>query len=50
MAAPRLATTRLADRVLFLEDGHTAADRSHDEMLAVPAYAALVRAYEGISR
>ncbi|MDP6759545.1 MAG: ABC transporter ATP-binding protein [Acidimicrobiales bacterium] len=50
VVAHRLATIRLADRVLFLEDGRIAADGSHDEMLAVPAYAALVRAYEGISR
>lgn len=47
VVAHRLATIRLADRVLFLEDGRIAAEGPHDELLGIPAYAALVRAYEG---
>jgi ABC-type multidrug transport system fused ATPase/permease subunit len=47
VVAHRLATIRLADRVLFLEDGRIAAEGPHGELLAIPAYAALVRAYEG---
>ena len=50
VVAHRLATIRLADRVLFLEDGRIAAEGPHGELLAVPAYAALVRAYEGAVR
>ncbi len=47
VVAHRVATIRLADRVLFVEDGRIAADGSHTELLATnPAYAALVRAYE----
>jgi ABC-type multidrug transport system fused ATPase/permease subunit len=44
--AHRLATIRMADRVLFLEGGSIAASGSHEELLDVPAYAALARAYE----
>ena len=46
MVAHRLATIRLADRVLFLEGGRIAAHGTHEELLAVPAYAALAQAYE----
>lgn len=47
VVAHRVSTIRLADRVLFLEAGRVAALGPHDELLAtVPAYAALVRAYE----
>ena len=45
--AYRLSTIRLADRVIFLEDGRVAATGSHDELLAtLPGYAAIIRAYE----
>jgi ATP-binding cassette, subfamily B, bacterial len=47
IVASRLATIALADRVLYLEDGHLVADGSHDRLLATtPGYARLVRAYE----
>ncbi|HEY7661194.1 MAG TPA: ABC transporter ATP-binding protein, partial [Actinomycetota bacterium] len=45
--AYRLSTIRLADRVLYLEDGRIRATGSHDHLMAhVPGYAAMVRAYE----
>jgi ABC-type multidrug transport system fused ATPase/permease subunit len=44
--AHRLATISMADRVLFLEGGSIAASGSHEELLDVPAYATLARAYE----
>ena len=40
VVAYRLSTIRLADRVIFLEDGRVAATGSHDELLATqPGYA-----------
>ncbi|HET7481809.1 MAG TPA: ABC transporter ATP-binding protein, partial [Actinomycetota bacterium] len=44
--AYRVSTIRLANRVLFLNDGRITAEGSHDELLHFPAYAAMVRAYE----
>jgi ATP-binding cassette subfamily B protein len=42
-----LSTIRLADRVLFLQDGRVRATGTHDELLATePAYARIIRAYE----
>jgi len=47
VVAHRVATIRLADRVLFLDRGRIVADGTHEELLASePQYAALVRAYE----
>ena len=46
VVAHRVATIRLADRVLFLDRGVLVGDGTHDELLADPQYAALVRAYE----
>ncbi|MGI8939137.1 MAG: ABC transporter ATP-binding protein [Iamia sp.] len=47
VVAHRVSTIRLADRVVFLDAGRVAAVGPHGHLLAtVPAYAALVRAYE----
>jgi ATP-binding cassette, subfamily B, bacterial len=47
VVAHRVATIRLADRVLFLDRGRLVGDGTHDELLASdPRYVALVRAYE----
>ncbi len=46
VVAHRVSTIALADRVLLLDEGRIAAAGTHRELLAVPAYAALVRAYE----
>jgi ABC-type multidrug transport system fused ATPase/permease subunit len=46
VVAYRLATIRLADRVVYLDGGRIVATGSHEELLERPDYAALVRAYE----
>jgi len=46
VVAHRLSTIRLADRVVFLAGGRIVATGSHEELLALPAYERLVRAYE----
>ncbi len=46
VVAHRVSTIALADRVMLLEGGRIVATGTHRELLAVPAYAALVRAYE----
>ena len=47
VVAYRLSTIRLADRILYLEDGRLRATGSHDELLAtMPGYAAMIHAYE----
>jgi len=45
--AYRLSTIRLADRVLYLEEGRLRASGSHEELMASqPGYAAMIHAYE----
>jgi len=47
VVAYRLSTIRLADRVIYLEDGRVAATGTHGELLAsMDGYAAIIHAYE----
>lgn len=46
VVAYRLATIRLADRVVFIDSGRIVATGTHDQLLARDDYSALVRAYE----
>lgn len=47
VVAYRLSTIRLADRVVYLEDGRVAATGAHEDLLAtMPGYAAIINAYE----
>lgn len=46
VVAHRVSTILLADRVVLLERGRVAAVGTHGELLSVPAYEAIVRAYE----
>jgi ABC-type multidrug transport system fused ATPase/permease subunit len=46
VVAHRVSTIALADRVLLLDEGRIAAEGTHATLLRVPAYAALVQAYE----
>jgi ATP-binding cassette subfamily B protein len=46
VVAYRVSTIALADRVLFLDEGRIQAEGTHRELLAHPAYLAMVRAYE----
>jgi ABC-type multidrug transport system fused ATPase/permease subunit len=47
--AHRLATIRLAERVIFIHDGRVFASGSHDELLQIDNYANLVSAYEDVT-
>ena len=47
--AHRLATIRLAERVIFIDDGRVSASGPHDELLKIDDYANLVSAYEDIT-
>jgi ABC-type multidrug transport system fused ATPase/permease subunit len=46
IVAHRRSTVLLADRVALLADGRVVAAGTHDELMGVPAYAALLEAYE----
>jgi ATP-binding cassette subfamily B protein len=47
VVAYRLSTIRLADRVIYLQDGRVRGSGPHDELLATsPGYAAIIQAYE----
>jgi ABC-type multidrug transport system fused ATPase/permease subunit len=46
VVAYRVSTISLADRVLFMEGGRIAAQGTHEQLLANPAYEAMVMAYE----
>ncbi len=47
VVAYRLSTIRLADRILYIEDGRLRASGDHEELLErVPGYAEMIRAYE----
>jgi ABC-type multidrug transport system fused ATPase/permease subunit len=46
VVAHRLSTIALADSVLYLRDGSIVASGTHEELLKVPEYSALVTAYE----
>jgi len=46
VVAYRVSTISLADRILFMEGGRIAAEGTHAQLLANPAYEAMVMAYE----
>ena len=46
IVAHRLSTIKLADRVVFLNDRKVAGVGTHDVLMDLPMYAALVKAYD----
>ncbi len=50
IVAQRVSTIELADRVLYLAGGRIVGDGPHGDLMAIPGYAALVRAYEAVNR
>ena len=46
IVAHRLSTIKLADRVIFLNQGKIEGTGTHEEMMNINAYAALAKAYE----
>ena len=46
IVAHRLSTIKLADRVVFLNERNVAGVGSHNELMNLPTYAALVKAYD----
>lgn len=46
VVAQRLSTIRLADRVIWIDQGRIAAAGAHDDLLTKDGYRALVTAYE----
>ncbi len=50
IVAQRVSTIELADRVLYLAAGRILGDGPHADLMTIPGYAALVRAYEAVNR
>ncbi len=46
IVAHRLSTIALADKVVFIDQGRVAGTGTHEDLLSLPRYAALVHAYE----
>jgi ABC-type multidrug transport system fused ATPase/permease subunit len=46
VVAHRVSTIMLAHRIVYLEDGRVAATGTHDELIRLPGYHAIVTAYE----
>jgi ABC-type multidrug transport system fused ATPase/permease subunit len=46
IVAHRVSTIELADRVAYVDAGRVVATGTHEDLLDLPAYEAIVRAYE----